>query len=294
MIEGRPPQAAQISVGALSDGFVMPTEGLVCITEGEIFGTQTRKRAPRKQKGRDTEAFLEDLRQLEVGDFVVHSDHGVGRYLGIERKSLGQSQFERYVGNEERYVEVLVVEYKDGARLLLPVTRLNLLQKFAAGDTHTPKLDRLGGSTFSKTKGKVERAVKQLAEDLLKPYAERAAAERVAVPPPDRSYAEFEATFPYEETRDQLAAIDDVMADLSDAGKQFTTPLRAGDPGTKNVTPAMVTAAAAVTPTRVAPAPPNTGSGTTGGSSSDSVVISLAALMIVAGGPTLVGLQRRR
>jgi transcription-repair coupling factor (superfamily II helicase) len=229
MIEGRPPQAAQICVGALSDGFVMPTEGLVCITEGEIFGTQTRKRAPRKQKGRDTEAFLEDLRQLEVGDFVVHSDHGVGRYLGIERKSLGQSQFERYVGNEERYVEVLVVEYKDGARLLLPVTRLNLLQKFAAGDTHTPKLDRLGGSTFSKTKGKVERAVKQLAEDLLKLYAERAAAERVAVPPPDRSYAEFEATFPYEETRDQLAAIDDVMADL-DAGKPMDR-LVCGDVG---------------------------------------------------------------
>ncbi len=229
MIEGRPPQAAQISVGALSDGFVMPTEGLVCITEGEIFGTQTRKRAPRKQKGRDTEAFLEDLRQLEVGDFVVHSDHGVGRYLGIERKSLGQSQFERYVGNEERYVEVLVVEYKDGARLLLPVTRLNLLQKFAAGDTHTPKLDRLGGSTFSKTKGKVERAVKQLAEDLLKLYAERAAAERVAVPPPDRSYAEFEATFPYEETRDQLAAIDDVMADL-DGGKPMDR-LVCGDVG---------------------------------------------------------------
>ncbi|MCA9532950.1 MAG: transcription-repair coupling factor [Myxococcales bacterium] len=214
MIEGRPPGAAQVSVGALADGFVMPTEGLVCITEGEIFGTQTRKRAPKKQKARDTEAFLEDLRQLEIGDFVVHADHGVGRYLGLERKSLGQSQFERYVGDEERYVEVLVVEYKGGDRLLVPVTRLNLLQKFAAGDAHTPKVDRLGGSTFSKTKGKVEKAVRQLAEDLLKLYAERAAAEREAVPAPDRSYAEFEATFPYEETRDQLAAIDDVMADL--------------------------------------------------------------------------------
>ncbi|MCA9579034.1 MAG: transcription-repair coupling factor, partial [Myxococcales bacterium] len=214
MIEGRPPMSAQVSVGALADGFVMPTEGLVCITEGEIFGTKTRKRAPKKQKARDNEAFLEDLRQLEVGDFVVHADHGVGRYMGLERKSLGQSQFERYVGDEERYVEVLVVEYKGGDRLLVPVTRLNLLQKFAAGDTHTPKLDRLGGSTFSKTKGKVERAVKQLAEDLLKLYAERAAAERDAVPPPDRSYAEFEATFPYEETRDQLAAIEEVMADL--------------------------------------------------------------------------------
>lgn len=87
---------------------------------------------------------------------------------------------------------------------------------------------------------------------------------------------------------------DDVLADLSDAGKQFTTPLRPGDPGTKNVTPAMVTAAAAVTPTRVAPAPPNTGSGTTGGSSNDSVLLSLAALMVVAGGMTLIGLQRRR
>ncbi|MFO0692598.1 MAG: transcription-repair coupling factor [Polyangiales bacterium] len=205
---------AEVVVGALGDGFAMPTEGLVFITEEEIFGTRAHKRPSKSRKKIRGGAFLEDLRELSVGDFVVHADHGVGRYLGLERKVIGQSAAERFRGDAAQAIEVLVVEYAGGDRLFLPVTRLSQIQKYAGQEGRAPKVDRLGGSTFAKTKKNVERAVKQLAEELLKLYAERASAKREPLPPADRSYAEFEATFPFDETPDQARAIEDVLYDL--------------------------------------------------------------------------------
>src|SRR5690606_32868664 len=122
---------------------------LVFVTEEEVFGTRAHKQRSKKKsrKGR-AEAFLEDLRELSPGDFVVHADHGVGRYLGLERKALSLSKSERYHGVEAPTFEVLVVEYAGGDKLYLPVTRLHQIQKFAGAEGHTPKLDRLGGSTF--------------------------------------------------------------------------------------------------------------------------------------------------
>ncbi|MGC4091829.1 MAG: transcription-repair coupling factor [Polyangiaceae bacterium] len=185
-------------VTASARGAIAPAEGFVLITEEEIFGHRAHRPAARP---RATKALLEDLRALSPGDFVVHVDHGIGRYLGLEKKDVGGVS-----------VDLIVVEY-NGGKLFLPVYRLNQISKFSASDT-TPKLDRLGGQTFSKTKARVEQRVRQMADELLRLYAERNALSKVPLPPPDDDYAAFEASFPYDETRDQAAAISDVIGDL--------------------------------------------------------------------------------
>lgn len=214
LLEAPPSGRARVVVGELHDGFAWASEGTVIVTEAEVFGTKSRRRSKRrKARGKRAQAFLEDLRELKVGDYVVHVDHGIGVYRGIERKAIQQSSFERLRGEEPRQVEVLVIEYAKDDKLFLPVTRLNLIQKYA-GEGSKPKLDRLGGSTFAKKKAKVRAAVRQMADELLALYARRAAKSRPALSPPDRAYAELEATFPFEETPDQAQAIEDVLADL--------------------------------------------------------------------------------
>ncbi|MEB2313161.1 MAG: transcription-repair coupling factor [Sorangiineae bacterium] len=188
-----------VVVGPLARGVVAPAEGFALVTEEEIFGQRTHRATGKKRSAR---AVLEDLRALAPGDFVVHVDHGVGRYLGLERRMVGG------VG-----VELLAVEYTGGDKLYLPVHRLNQIQKYSGADG-APKLDRLGGQSFAKTKAKVQKRVRQMADELLRLYAERNALAKEPLPPPDDDYATFEATFPFEETRDQLDAINDVRADM--------------------------------------------------------------------------------
>jgi transcription-repair coupling factor (superfamily II helicase) len=195
----RAPSSVHIVVGALARGVVAPAEGFVLVTEEEVFGHRAHRPAEKKRGPR---ALLEDLRALQPGDHVVHVDHGIGRYLGLERRTVGGAS-----------VELLVVEYSGGDRLLLPVHRLNQIQKFS-GAEGTPKLDRLGGQTFAKTKARVQRRVREMADELLRLYAERQAIKKDPLPPPDDDYAALEATFPFEETRDQATAIADVLGDL--------------------------------------------------------------------------------
>ena len=191
--------SVDVSVGTLARGVIAPLERLVLVTEEEIFGRRAhRARAKRKSP----RALLEDLRALTPGDYVVHVDHGIGRYIGLERKIIGGVA-----------VELIVAEYAGSDKLFLPVYRLNQIQKYSGGDAQ-PKLDRLGGISFAKTKARVQRQVRQMADQLLRLYAERKGLVRDALPPKDDEYAAFEASFPYEETRDQAAAIGDVMRDL--------------------------------------------------------------------------------
>ncbi|HET7545303.1 MAG TPA: transcription-repair coupling factor [Polyangiaceae bacterium] len=189
----------RIVTAPLSRGVLAPTAGFVLITEEEIFGSRAHRPPEKKRSAR---ALLQDLQALSVGDFVVHVDHGVGRYLGLERRAIGAV-----------HVDLLVVEYAGGDKLFLPVYRLNQIEKYAGGDT-TPKVDRLGGQTFSKTKARVERRVRQMADELLKLYAERAALKKDPLTPPDDEYRAFEASFPFEETRDQASAIAEVLKDI--------------------------------------------------------------------------------
>ena len=205
-----------VALGGLRDGFVLWTEGLAFVTEEEIFGTRVRQARAKPRSRRQQQRFLEDLRELVPGDFVVHVDHGVGKYLGLQHKPLSLTAMDRLHGRAPQTVEVMVVEYAGGDKLFVPVTRLGVVQKFKGGEGHQPKLDRLGGTTFATKKRRVQKAVQQMAEELLKLYAERSATQRPPLEPVSPAYGEFEATFPFEETRDQERAIDDVMADLEE------------------------------------------------------------------------------
>jgi transcription-repair coupling factor (superfamily II helicase) len=213
-LERLPAGEIRIQVGPLEDGFLLPSEALAVITEREIFGERAaRARKPKKSRDK-TRAFVEDLRELRTGDYVVHMEHGIGRYLGLDYKEVPVSRFEQLQGLTPKRVEVLVIEYQTGDKLYLPVTRLSQIEKFAGAEGAAPKLDRLGGQTFDRTKSRVRSAVRKLADDLLALYAARKARTRPAYPPLDRHYAEFEATFPFEETQDQARAIEEVMSDL--------------------------------------------------------------------------------
>jgi transcription-repair coupling factor (superfamily II helicase) len=195
-------EEAQVIVGALSRGVLLPADGLVLVTEEEVFGGRAHRRRERKAEG-TARPFLEDLRSLNVGDLVVHVEHGVGRYHGLVHKQVGGLT-----------VDLLVVEYASGDKLYLPVYRLNQIQKYSGGESAEPKLDRLGGSTFAKTKSRVKKAVRQMADELLRLYAERQSQPGDALDAADDDYRAFEATFPFDETPDQAKAIHDVNKDL--------------------------------------------------------------------------------
>jgi transcription-repair coupling factor (superfamily II helicase) len=190
----------RIAVAPLARGALAPLDGFVLLTEEEIFGQRTHRASERKTLSR---TLVEDLRALKPGDFVVHVDHGIGRYLGLEHKLVSGTA-----------VDLLVVEYAGGDKLFLPVYRLNQVQKYSGADT-SPKVDRLGGQTFAKTKSRVEQRVRVLADELLRLYAERSALDKIPLPEPDDDYRAFEAGFPYDETRDQAAAISEVVKDLT-------------------------------------------------------------------------------
>ena len=204
----------EVPVAPLGRGCIAPLERLVLITDEEIFGPRAHRSPPRKRSSR---ALLEDLRALTPGDHVVHVEHGIGKYVGLERREVGG------VG-----LELIVVEYAGGDKLFLPVYRLNQVQKYSGGDG-APRLDRLGGQTFAKTKASVARRVRQMADELLRLYAERSALEKAPLPAPDDDYAAFEASFPFEETRDQASAISEVLVDLQ--SKKVMDRLVCGDVG---------------------------------------------------------------
>ncbi len=197
-----------VVTGKLSRGVVLAADGLVIVTEEEIFGGRARRERTRESNADARSArsqWGEDLRTLAVGDYVVHVDHGIGKYQGLVHKEIGGLT-----------VDLLVIEYDAGDKLYLPVYRLNQLQKYSGGEGAPPRIDRLGGQTFAKTKSRAKKAIRQMADELLRLYAERRAQTRPALPAIDDDYRAFEATFPFDETPDQGKAIDDVMSDLGE------------------------------------------------------------------------------
>ncbi len=207
----------RVCYGTLKSSFQLTQDALVFVAEEELFGVRTRGTTSTKK--RSFKSTLRDLQDLKLGDLVVHEHHGIGRYLGLERKTLPLSKADEMRGVKPVEFEVLVVEYAAGDRLFLPITKLNAIQRYQGGSPNA-KLDRLGGKSFAVRKAKVQRSVKKLADDLLKLYAQRKASARPALNAPGRDYREFEATFPYDETPDQAHAIDDVISDL-----QRSTPM---------------------------------------------------------------------
>jgi transcription-repair coupling factor (superfamily II helicase) len=197
-------------VGSLSSGFQNLQEGWVLLTEEEIFGERKRLRETRGRTRRSPaygeagkDGLLSSTSELQENDLIVHIDYGVGVYRGLKHLVI--------VGVSNDY---LLLEYLDGDKLYVPVDRLNLIQRYVGGDGTSHRLDKLGSNSWQKKKKKARAAVEEMIKDLLDLYAVRQAFKGYHFPPPDSSYMEFEATFEYEETPDQMKAIEDVMKDM--------------------------------------------------------------------------------
>ncbi|MDW7709367.1 MAG: transcription-repair coupling factor [Deferrisomatales bacterium] len=187
-----------VAVGKLARGFRFPAKGIAVVTETEILGEKVRRSAPVQRRG-----FRSTLADLQPADAIVHEDFGVGLYRGLVRLEVA--------GEEGDYLHL---EYADGDRLYLPVTRIGLVRKYSGPGEGLPRLDKLGGKAWEKARRKAREGIEKMALELLELYARRQLATRPPYPPADVSYRELEATFPYEETPDQLSAIEDVLRDL--------------------------------------------------------------------------------
>ncbi|OAQ20463.1 transcription-repair coupling factor [Thermosulfurimonas dismutans] len=190
---------AEVIVGELPEGFFAPDLTLVFVSERELFG----KKKPPVVKRRLRERTGLRFEDLKPGDYVVHREHGIGLYRGLVKLEVGDVPG-----------EFLLVEYAGGDKLYLPVDRLGEIHRYVGVDERPPKLDRLGGRSFLARKEKVKKAVQEIAQELVALYAARKVARGHAFSPPDLTFREFEAAFPYEETPDQEAAIEEVLADM--------------------------------------------------------------------------------
>ncbi|HEY6874583.1 MAG TPA: transcription-repair coupling factor [Geobacteraceae bacterium] len=193
----------EILTGEICRGFRLPGEGLVVIAEEEIFGKRIKRRGVSEARRKQ---ILTSLAELKPGDYMVHLDFGVGIYRGLHHVALqgGEGDF-------------LLLEYAGGDKLYLPVDRIGLVQRYIGAEGVEPRVDRLGGAAWDKAKARAREAVQEMAAELLKIYAARQVHEGVAFSPPDDIYREFEASFAYEETPDQMSAIEDVLRDMESA-----------------------------------------------------------------------------
>jgi transcription-repair coupling factor (superfamily II helicase) len=208
-----------VTVGRLSGGFEMPNARLLTHVEGDLFdeagALALERRAPttdgrgqkaesRKRRSK-TAAFLSDFRDLKPGDYVVHIDHGIARFGGLQILDLGT-----------RSSEFMLLLYAENAKLYVPVERLDLVQRYSSAEGHQPALDRLGGIGWQKTKAKAKRAMRDMADELLRLYAERKLVGGYAFAADTPWQREFEDGFEYVLTPDQETAIEDVKHDMQE------------------------------------------------------------------------------
>ncbi|MCP4578542.1 MAG: transcription-repair coupling factor [Deltaproteobacteria bacterium] len=191
----------RVCIGRLSKGFTWPDMGLYVVSEDEIFGPK-RGMAGRKKTRKDALKWS-SFSQLKAGDFVVHEEHGIGRYDGLSKMEIG--------GKANDFV---IIEYAENARLYIPADRVDIVQKYAGADERSPKLDQLGGRSWDIAKQKAKNSVKRIAKQLVELYALRRHRQGFAFSLPDNYFREFEATFEHEETPDQTTAIESVLEDM--------------------------------------------------------------------------------
>jgi transcription-repair coupling factor (superfamily II helicase) len=194
------PRPVTVTIGRLSEGFSWQEIGLAFITEEEIFGRKVHRPAVKKPR---IAPFLSTFKELKPGDFVVHTDYGVGEYQGLTHISI-----------DEFETDFLTLRYEPDAKLYVPLYSLDKVQKYIGVEGSAPKLDRLGAPSWAKTKEKVKKDILEMAQELVAIYAAREAMQRTSFSAPDSLYREFEAAFPYEETPDQQKAIEDVLDDM--------------------------------------------------------------------------------
>lgn len=190
----------KILAGDLERGFYWPAERLAVVTEEEVFGRRPRRQARKAVSG----LFLDSFQSLQAGDYVVHVDHGIGIYREMVHLSVR--------GIESDF---LLLEYGGVDKLYVPVDKLQKVQKYLGVEGQEPKVDRLGGKAWEAAKRKAKESAERIAGELLNLYASRQVRDGYRFSPPDQMFQEFEATFPYEETPDQIKAIDDVLDDMA-------------------------------------------------------------------------------
>jgi transcription-repair coupling factor (superfamily II helicase) len=212
--------SAVITVGRISGGFEIPSASLIIHIESDLFdeasdtalerrrapGTEKRPKEKGKKKKSRTAAFLSDFRDLKVDDYVVHVDHGIARFGGLQTLELSPG----------RRGEFMLLYYAEDAKLYVPVERLDLVQRYSSAEGNQPQLDRLGGLGWLKTKAKAKRAMRDMADELLRLYAERKLVGGYAYAADSPWQREFEEGFEYVLTPDQETAIEDVKQDMQE------------------------------------------------------------------------------
>ncbi len=191
----------QIIKGDLSTGFELPMQHLAVITEEELFKKKAKKQK-RRQKLSNAER-IKSYSELKVGDYVVHINHGIGKYLGIETLEIN--------GIHKDYLHI---KYQGNDKLYVPVEQIDQVQKFVASEGKEPKVYKLGGTDWKKVKNKVQKSVQNIADDLIKLYAEREASKGHAYAVDGEEMRELEASFAYQETEDQLRCIEEIKKDM--------------------------------------------------------------------------------
>lgn len=189
-----------VLTGRISGGFALPEQRIVVIQENEIFGR--RRRAPASLK-KTNSAPIDTFVELDEGDYIVHVNYGIGRFLGIQRM--------RAAGNERDYIKL---EYADGETVFTPIEQVNLVQRYIGSGGNPPRLDKIGGKSWEKRKSTVRKNVEDLADRLIRLYSKRQQVKGYAFPPDTEWQLEFESAFPYEETEDQLRCIAEIKQDM--------------------------------------------------------------------------------
>lgn len=195
-------QLVQVAVGQLHSGFELTTQRLAILTENEIFANIRKKAHPKRQTLANAER-IKSYSELKVGDYVVHVNHGIGVFEGMQTLEIH--------GVHQDYI---TIGYQKDAKIFIPASQLNLVQKYVGAEDKSPKINKLGGTEWAKTKRKVASQIEDIADQLLALYAEREAAKGYAFSPHQVEMQEFEDAFPYTETPDQLRSTAEVLADM--------------------------------------------------------------------------------
>ncbi|GGA70926.1 transcription-repair coupling factor [Ornithinibacillus halotolerans] len=196
-----PVEQPTIAVASLNSGIELPMHKLAVVTESELFKKQTKR--PRKKQNISNAERIQNYQELKVGDYVVHTNHGIGRYLGIETLEVN-----------DKHKDYMLIKYSGDDKLFIPIEQIDLVKKYVGSEGKEPKLYKLGGSEWTKVKRKVQSSVEDIADDLIKLYAERQSQKGYAFSSDGELQREFDASFPYQETEDQLRCIEEIKRDM--------------------------------------------------------------------------------
>lgn len=195
--------AIGMTIAALEQGLILSEPAIALVAESQLFGERVQQQRRRKQSQDNADLIIKNLTELKTGAPVVHIDHGVGRYRGLETITV-----------EDQTNEFLTLEYADDAKLYVPVTNLHLISRYSGSDEELAPLHKLGSEAWQKAKRKAAEQIRDTAAELLDIYARRAARKGFAFDDPKAAYEQFASDFPFEETPDQQRAIEAVRADM--------------------------------------------------------------------------------